>query len=172
MNDFIEKLGRVDKKLRSILNFQQENPSVSLSQSIETVGRYECPICLKSFRNEKGFRSHKKKHPELHCLECNKLFKEVDEKTGHKCDKSNNEDLFECEICQKKFKAKSNLRIHIKTHSAGFNCSREECSKVFTSSYALKIHIMYDHDGNQRYLCVICGNLKLIPIMRANQKKF
>lgn len=67
-------------------------------------------------------------------------------------------DLFECEICQKKFKAKNNLRVHIKTHKLDYNCTKNECNKVFTSSYSLRIHTMYDHDGNQRYLCVSCGN--------------
>lgn len=55
----------------------EPNPSQSDFKS------YTCSICLESFARLADFHSHKKKHKDLNCTECNIVFDNLNAKTDH-----------------------------------------------------------------------------------------
>ena len=63
-----------------------------------------------------------------------------------------------CEFCGRSFKAKLNLRIHVKNVHARirkFKC--DQCPKDFITGYLLLEHTQADHEGLPSHLCPICG---------------
>jgi len=56
--------------------------------------------------------------------------------------------LWQCNVCQKTNKDKTNIKKHIETHISGFTHSCSVCTKTFGSRESLRIH-MYSHKQRQ-----------------------
>lgn len=67
--------------------------------------------------------------------------------------KENDEHLFECEICKKKFIKKDYYKRHMLSHNDAFTC--HICSKKFFHGYHLKQHMDF-HKEVRDYKCDIC----------------
>lgn len=73
---------------------------------------------------------------------------------------------YECEVCQKKFMGKNDLRKHFRTHTneRPYVCS--ECGQGFKQSISLKNHIACKHSAalqsKEIFICSICE--KVFPI--------
>ncbi|CAG9837846.1 unnamed protein product [Diabrotica balteata] len=85
--------------------------------------------------------SHSSQHTELKILN-----KKMKVKSGHR--------LYKCEICFKQF-TKSDLKIHLRTHSEKKPYECEICIKLFKTKSELKIHLRV-HTGEKPYKCETC----------------
>ena len=91
---------------------------------------------------------------------------DLDEDTTSKDQGENNS--YQCEICQRCFKVKGNLKTHVASVHEGkkpFKC--EICDKSFPLKGEMKKHITSVHEGMKAFKCDICdksfsmkGNLK------------
>ncbi len=66
----------------------------------------------------------------------------------------NNEGLYECNICNRKYVKKDYYKRHIKSHYDKFEC--KICKKKFMHGHHLNQH-MITHKENKEYSCHICG---------------
>ncbi|XP_068235218.1 zinc finger protein 91-like [Palaemon carinicauda] len=72
----------------------------------------------------------------LFCISCNKKFNERKKYSDHiRLHRIKN---FKCNVCGKRFRAKSNLKKHMQVHSRPFSCAY--CHKSFKSEYVLELH--------------------------------
>ena len=62
---------------------------------------------------------------------------------------------FKCQICDKVFKSKQNLDIHVRGHTGEKPFSCDFCPKKFNTKSNLKTHTMY-HAGDRKYNCPVC----------------
>lgn len=102
----------------------------------------------------------------LVCDKCNKVF---DRKSGlvkHQltCDRRNvngneNEKGFQCNVCQKMFQNKYDMKVHTERHSSTpkYPCSFEGCSKKFFTKTDMKRHVKVSHEKQFAGSCEICG---------------
>ena len=61
---------------------------------------------------------------------------------------------FECQVCNKRYKTKNNLKYHLKTHAADVHvCTL--CTRLFKSDQSLKEHKVKYHSKSE--LCTVCG---------------
>ena len=86
---------------------------------------------------------------------------------------------FICQICQKSFNEKGNLKEHIKTHSEIRPCKCHLCGKGFKCTGTLKEHIKYFHYKIKRFCCRFCNKafgkmcmLKTHLIVHTKEKKY
>ncbi|KAG0046813.1 hypothetical protein BGZ83_008008 [Gryganskiella cystojenkinii] len=66
------------------------------------------------------------------------------------------ERLFQCDQCQKRFLRQYNLNAHLKTHSLERNHPCDQCPKSFLRPYDLSRHQRI-HTKDKPYTCKICG---------------
>lgn len=100
---------------------------------------YKCDLCIKEYEEPHSLAVHKEK---VHNVESDMPVV---------CEKK-----FSCEICSKKFTAKSNLHRHMVCHAeVNLNCTI--CDKKLANPYSLKVHVR-GHDGEKRFKCTICGS--------------
>lgn len=62
---------------------------------------------------------------------------------------------FPCDICNKDFASKANLRVHLRRHSGHKPYKCEWCSKSFNQKSTLRTHIRI-HTGERPYQCKFC----------------
>lgn len=108
----------------------------------------ECPIC----KLELSGNSNLNRHLNLHygTLEQNKKL--------------------DCEICQKKFEFKSDMAIHMRSHTGEKPFSCETCNKSFMSMSNLRRH-MITHMDTKAHVCELCGKAFKIERYLLDHKK-
>lgn len=119
---------------------------------------YKCDQCVKEYTKSKHLARHRRTHLEKkRCNECHEI-------CGNYADhmlKMHGIDLprpFECDICKKTYRTKSNIQSHMRIHRASsrvFTCT--VCSKTFCFGTDLRKHIR-THSQNRSIICDICGD--------------
>lgn len=116
--------------------------------------KVECPLCGDSFHEILGHLNRHASRPAFNCDKCDMSFtwkgrlldhRMVEHKVG-----------YACEVCNKRFKRKENIRIHMLTHETQgkFVCST--CGYVTKRRQCLTIHMMR-HEDKWLCRCTICN---------------
>ncbi|XP_052676111.1 zinc finger protein 85-like isoform X2 [Crassostrea angulata] len=129
---------------------------------------YMCDSCGMSFNQRSGLYTHKLTHhnnnPAHICSECGKAFKHPNYLRSHFVAKHlKHEDIasygcriYTCEICQKLFSDKSDLRSHMNKHTGEkpFKCAI--CNKGFSDKSNMRAHQRLHQDSRPHH-CNVCG---------------
>ena len=134
------------------------------------VKNFQCDDCGKKFGYKWNLKSHVKKCKRTDIQEENANGKEkVNLPTKlKKAFQLNDEDIFICDICEKRFKNKYNLKEHMScVHSEARPFKCEDCSSSFKMDNHLKKHITRVHNFTKKnlkyhsniknYQCGICS---------------
>ncbi|CAG9856207.1 unnamed protein product [Phyllotreta striolata] len=120
---------------------------------------FKCNLCNIGFLMQRDLTKHKRNHKSYSC-DCNETFNRWSDLCAHKKNCSN-EDIA-CEICQKKFQSKVNLRAHkrkIHEESETFYCPYADCKRSYKYKKNLNFHITIYHekDADAEFPCPTCG---------------
>lgn len=122
---------------------------------------FQCPSCPKTFRSKSNLLSHQKLHSEIPehtkhvCKLCNKGFSRKSYLKHHNTLLHSQETPYQCTFCPNQFKAKANLRLHLRTHTQERPYSCELCDKSFMYPTDRKRH-MLQHTGQKPFKCKEC----------------
>lgn len=116
-------------------------------------GQFPCNICKKTFTTHRRFKIHHdlihKMSKKLRCPKCPARFSYYYVRQKHLLDAHGETPvIYKCNVCEKEFKRRYPLSIHIKKEhlsQGDFNC--ELCSQTCFSSNELKAHLMKRHWG-------------------------
>lgn len=131
---------------------------------IEHTGQYplSCSQCQKGFLNTKSLNRHKKIHDFVQCSECDEKLPNWSRLVIHRRRYHQPAPIFICDLCNKKFTRRPNLREHMKLHSMSsevYQCHYENCAKFYTAKRNLFSHIRSKHEG-KRFICDYCNQQK------------
>jgi general transcription factor IIIA len=118
---------------------------------------YSCDKCERKFTTNYQLNKHKRWHRTYDC-KCGETFNRWSLILAHK--KLCPETAAKCNICDKTFKEKRNLKNHIESvhldKKLVFKCSYPDCKRFYYYKKNLKYHILNFHEKinqNQRYKC-------------------
>jgi len=149
-----------NQKSSIYFTYHWKNCSNEVHEVIKT-----CEKCLKSFNKYNTFTNHQLyfctegENKGFICHICTTLIKTKRELDTHVKYVHSNMRQFECEQCQKRFKRKGDLVVHMQSHTAvpGFFC--EQCGKSFFKKRNLKSHLATHDtsDSSKKHECLQCG---------------
>ncbi|KAJ0170085.1 hypothetical protein K1T71_014691 [Dendrolimus kikuchii] len=120
---------------------------------------YKCAECGHVSKEKRMYEYHMAIHTGVkiyQCYYCGEGFKHVSGRYRH-MDVYHKpvEKLFECSICNKKFREKVVLTRHMATHdNKRLDC--KYCEKKYKNETCLKLHLL-KHENKQKYKCTVCG---------------
>ncbi|KAG8584877.1 hypothetical protein GDO81_004797 [Engystomops pustulosus] len=112
--------------------------------------------CDKSFSSPSKLKRHEKIHAGYPCLkddDCPFVGKTWSEYLKHAAALHSE---MTCDICNRPFKSKSNLKDHKKTHREErivYRCTRENCNRTYTTKFNLQNHIVSFHENLRPFVC-------------------
>lgn len=71
-----------------------------------------------------------------------------------KINENNENTAHQCETCGMVYKTKTNLNLHMKSHSSKKPHHCTDCGKNFKTNLSLKVH-MRSHTGERPYVCEV-----------------
>ena len=95
---------------------------------------------------------------------------ELDLQIEQMIEKNGRGGLWQCKVCGKTAKQKSNIKYHAETHIEGLSHTCQICSKPFSTRNSLQFHIQKVH-SQQMFNCNICGETGLKKSTFWNHKK-
>lgn len=124
-------------------------------QSIEKAKEI-CPICgLRTFYMTKHLTLHELE-PKFECDLCHKKYKEKTNLSVHMKKVHLKLAKFECPHCEETFQTWTSRRVHvIRVHTKKFGHSCHVCEKEFITKFQLKSHLN-THTGTKNFKCPVC----------------
>ena len=106
---------------------------------------------------------------EVKCYKCNKIFTEFEEAKDHLLRETC--DTIKCEDCDKIFRKKADLLLHIRDTHTGNTFSCQVCSKVFRQKRNLKRHAQKCKNKNEHITENISEDTKLKKVVKERNKR-
>ncbi|KAM3605816.1 uncharacterized protein V6R79_005171 [Siganus canaliculatus] len=166
--ELIHKGQKAFKCLKCRKEFKQR-PQLSLHVRIHTGEKpFNCHLCSKSFAQSSTHKVHMRIHTgerPYYCKKCGKYFPtgqhlrfcraqstlEKDEASEIRKEKP-----FKCLQCNKRFKQKYQLVLHIRVHTGEKPFTCDFCGKTFSQNSSRIVHMRL-HTGEKPYFCKKCG---------------
>ncbi|KAM5181498.1 transcription factor IIIA [Mantella aurantiaca] len=117
--------------------------------------------CDKSFASPSRLKRHEKVHAGYPCLKdvtCPFVGKTWTEYLKHAA--ATHSEPAICDVCERKFKNKSRLKDHKKSHDKDrivYRCPRDNCDRTYTKTFGLQNHILSFHEKLRPFSCVHPG---------------
>ncbi|XP_034826803.1 zinc finger protein 26-like isoform X1 [Maniola hyperantus] len=133
-----------------------------------------CDICGKKFLYRHEIKAHLTRHSEVRqyvCETCGKGFRRASALKDHIYNIHETRQPVKCEHCDKVYKCKNKLKIHLRNVAAekAFIC--EVCSKEFHTETVLRKH-MFWHTNERPFSCGVCGlTYKAKGVLKVHMRK-
>ncbi|XP_036960540.1 telomere zinc finger-associated protein isoform X2 [Acanthopagrus latus] len=114
---------------------------------------YQCHLCGKTFRTQASLDKHNRTHTgerPFSCDICDQRFTEKGALVRHKASKHEEGRPHCCHICGKTFKAREQLRVHLRRHKGMRKFECVDCGYKFTRQAHLRRHIQI-HKRTENY---------------------
>ncbi|KAM5129421.1 zinc finger protein 770 [Mantella aurantiaca] len=139
---------------------------------------FQCPVCLRHFKNADTFAKHQRLHlegarlkarapkkpaaprprrcPPWHCPGCRRTFESEEKRLLHPCDFADGiPEAQRCCLCDKAFPSRSKLERHVMIHTGQRPFACVLCGKAFRQKAHLKIHEA-THSQERPFQCPHC----------------
>lgn len=131
--------------------------------------------CDKSYPSPSKLKRHEKIHAGYPCRkdeDCPFVGKTWSEYLKHAADVHSE---VTCDVCNRTFKRKSNLKDHKKTHREErivYRCPRDGCDKTYTTKFNLKNHVLSFHENLRNFVCEHEGCGKTFAMKQSLDRHF
>ena len=148
---------RIHEKSLAISNQVREKSSKKREKKKQEKKSYECKACNKVFEGYRGLANHSRIHerriekPSTNCEVCGKAVAGGYMQIHMRC--HTEEKTFECDVCHRTFRQKSNLIVHRAAHNREKPVKCDMCDEVFFRSVLLEAH---RRKHTRPFQCDIC----------------
>ena len=120
---------------------------------------FMCMECDQSFRTARSLKAHLRSHRDdrrYQCSECGKWFRRASGRNEHIRNVHQGLKAHQCDRCPRAFSTSNALKLHIMGHTNERPHACDKCPKRFKNVTLLNLHIRNVHEGQRSYLCDRC----------------
>ena len=126
--------------------------------------KFSCTVCGKAFTSKKYVESHERSHTTVRpykCTDCNKSYKYDAQLRIHR--RIHTGQRFYCDICQKGFVDKGDMKRHYSVHSGVKEYECDICGRAFRQKSTLRVHMLVHQDPveAETFKCNVCDKIVL-----------